>query len=62
MKELLEFLLEQTARVYVGLYGLLIFCLIGNVLIQGTERVVKWIENRINSIKKIYSLHKQCKE
>ncbi len=46
--EMLEIVIMEMQRVYIGLCGLLLTCLIMDYIAKGLGRMVKWIGNKAN--------------
>lgn len=58
VKETVKIILEEVGSFIIGLYGLILIIFFVNVLEEGLERMVKFIANTVNAIRKTYSLHK----
>ncbi|WP_425446655.1 hypothetical protein [Dethiothermospora halolimnae] len=52
--EVLEMIMEEIGRVSLGLCGLLVL----SFLIEGIDKGVKWVANRVNKIRKANSIRK----
>lgn len=54
--EMLEIVIMEMQRVYIGLCGLLLTCLIMDYMAEGFGRMVNFVANKVNTLRQAKSI------